>query len=44
MRRWFEGLNEAERVLLRLPNLVSTAWLSIARRNPPGRDAIAEEE
>jgi glycerophosphoryl diester phosphodiesterase len=44
VRHWFEGLNEAERVLLRVPNLVSTAWLGIAGRNPSGRDAVAEEE
>jgi len=44
VRDWFEGLNEAERVLLRVPNLVSTAWLSIAGRNPPRRDAVTEEE
>jgi glycerophosphoryl diester phosphodiesterase len=44
VRHWLEGLNEAERVLLRVPNLVSTAWLGITGRNPAGRNAVAEEE
>ncbi len=43
VRDWFNGLSKPERMLLRVPNLVSTGWLGITGRELPMRGAVAPE-
>jgi glycerophosphoryl diester phosphodiesterase len=43
VRDWFNGLSEPERILLRVPNLIRTGWLGVARLPTPAHGMLSDQ-